>query len=311
MFSIALTNVVMTLVYIFPGFVLGKMKKTLPEHLPGLSGLLLYVCSPCMHVTAYISIECTRENLIGMGLFFMGSLFFQAAFMGLIFLIFKRRFEDSRFRVMTIGSVLGNVGYFGLPIVRSLFPANPEVAVYSCMNILSMNIIVFTIGVYCLTRKKKYLSLKSAILNPTGFGFAVGFPLFLLGASGWLPPLLQSAVKLVGDMSTPLCMMILGVRLTVVSWKKLFTRPVVWLTCLGKLLVFPLFVFVLTFFFPYLGIDPSFRGSLVILAGAPCAAVILTLAELHKSETELAANSILLSTIFCFATIPLVALLPF
>ena len=311
MFSIALTNVIMTLAYILPGFIVGKMKKTLPEHLPGLSGILLYVCSPCMHITAYISIECTKDNLIRMGLFFVSSLILQGAFMGLIYLIFRKKFEINSYRVMTIGAVLGNVGYFGLPIVKALFPDNPEAAVYSCMNILSMNLIVFTIGVYCLTRKKEYLSLKAAAFNPTTFGFVVGFPLFLLGASGWLPEVVLKAVRLIGDMSTPLCMMILGVRLTAVSLKKLFARPVVWMTCLGKLLLFPLFVFGMTFFLPWLPIDPSFRGSLVILAGAPCAAVILTLAELHKSETELAANSIFLSTILCFTTIPLLAMLPF
>ena len=48
MFQIALSNVLMTLLYIVPGYVLCKLKKVKAEHLPTLSSLLVYVCGPLM-----------------------------------------------------------------------------------------------------------------------------------------------------------------------------------------------------------------------------------------------------------------------
>ena len=76
-------------------------------------------------------------------------------------------------RILTVGAVLGNVGFFGLPLVTGLFPDQPIVACYSTMYITSMNFLVFTLGVFFITQKKQYVSLKAAILNPTTLAVAV------------------------------------------------------------------------------------------------------------------------------------------
>ena len=59
----------------------------------------------------------------------------------------------------------------------------------------------------------------------------------------------------------------------------------------------------------FLPVDPVLKYSILILSGTPCASVILTLAEIHKSERESSANCILLSTLLCLITLPLLALL--
>jgi predicted permease len=52
-----------------------------------------------------------------------------------------------------------------------------------------------------------------------------------------------------------------------------------------------------------------FKTSVLILSGMPCAAVLLSLAEMHKSESELSANCLLVSTVLSFLTVPLLTLL--
>ena len=106
--------------------------------------------------------------------------------------------------------------------------------------------------------------------------------------------------------TTPLCMIILGIRLATVSFKKLFTRPIIYAVCACKLIIFPLFCYLAVYFIP---LQESFKASILILSAVPCAAVILSMAEIHQSETELAANCVLLSTLLCFITIPLLVLL--
>ena len=107
-------------------------------------------------------------------------------------------------------------------------------------------------------------------------------------------------------MSTPLCMMILGIRLGTVSLKKLFLRPSVYLASVGKLVIYPLFCYALVAFLP---LPFSFKASVMILSATPCASIILNLAEIHRSETELSANCVLVSTLVCFLTIPLLVLI--
>jgi predicted permease len=128
----------------------------------------------------------------------------------------------------------------------------------------------------------------------------------MLGAGKYIPEAITGGIGLMSSMSTPLCMMILGVRLATVSLKRLFVRPFVYLACLGKLVVFPLFCFAAVYFLP---LNTAFKMSVVILSGTPCASVIFNLSEMHKAEPELGANCVLLSTLLCFTTLPLLTLL--
>ena len=157
-----------------------------------------------------------------------------------------------------------------------------------------------------LTGDKKYISLRAAFLNPTVLSVAAGLVLYILKAKTWLPALLQDGFRTIGAMSTPLCMLILGIRLATMDFRKLFTTPLVWLIAAGKLLVFPLFCYLLVLAFPF---DPVFRGSILILAATPCASILLNLAEIHHNGQELAANCALLTTLLSVATIPLLSLL--
>ncbi len=305
-FSVTFTNVLITLLYILPGFVMCKANKASAQHLPTMSAILVYVCSPCLVISNFIRLEYSAQQTINMGLFFLITLALQALFMMSLFFLLRKKYDDSRYRIVTIGSVLGNVGFFGLPLMKALMPGNPEVLCYSSIFVISMNILVFTMGVYCLTKNTKYLSLKPAILNPSMAGLVIGLPIYLLGLGKYIPQTLVNSLELLGTMTTPVCMVILGVRLASVSFKKLFCRPFVYLACLGKLVVFPLFCYGLVSLLP---VDEAIKTSVFILAATPCASIILNMAEMHRSETELSANCVLLSTLLCIVTIPLLMLL--
>ena len=306
MFEIALKNVLLTLLYVAPGYLLCKAKKGSADHLPTLSAVLVYILSPCLPVSAFLDLDFSWPAFGSLALFFLVTLILQSAFMAILFFLFHRKYEDARYRILNIGAVLGNVGFFGIPIMRSLMPENPEVAGYAAMYIVSMNILVFTMGVFCLTKDKKYMSLRSALLNPTMAGFAVALPLYFTGGRHYLPVMLTDAIHLLGRMTTPLCMIILGMRLSTVPLKSLFSRPFVYGVSLAKLLIFPLFCYACVYFLP---LPLSFRASVLILSAAPCASIILSLAEMHRSEAKMSASCVLLSTLLCFLTIPPLALL--
>ena len=305
-FQVALTQVLLTLFYITPGYLVSKMKKASAQHLPTLSAVLIYVCGPCMHISAFISMDFSWETLRGMALFFLVTIVLQSAFMAILYFLFRSRQEDARFRLLNIASTLGNVGFFGLPVIRALLPEHPEAACYSAIYCVSMNILVFTMGVFCLTKDKKYMSLKSALVNPTMIGFYIAMPLFFSSARRFIPQAALGALQLLGNMSTPLCMIILGIRLAQSPVKRLISRPFVYVISLAKLLAFPLFCYGAVALLP---LDGAFKASVLILSATPCASIILNLAEMHRSETELSANCVLVSTLLCFLIIPVLTLL--
>lgn len=305
-FDVALSNVLVTLFYILPGFIICKIKKASADHLSTLSAVLIYICGPCMTISAFLALDFSLRDLANMGIFFVISFLLQAAFMGLVFLLFRRKSHESKYRILALGSVLGNVGFFGLPIVKALIPDHPEVMCYAAVYVITMNILVFTVGVFCLTGKKETMTLRAAIFNPSMLGFVVGLALYLLSAKHYMPTLLVNSLGLLGNMTTPLCMIILGIRLATVRFGRLFTRPTVYATCLGKLLLYPLFCYATVVLLP---LDPAFKAAVLILSATPCASVIFNMAEMHRSETELSANCVLVSTLLCFITIPILTLI--
>ena len=72
-FSVTFSNVLLTLLYLLPGFLLQKYRKTRAEHLSSFSVVLLYVCGPGMFLNALISLDYAPEMLARIGLFLVFS----------------------------------------------------------------------------------------------------------------------------------------------------------------------------------------------------------------------------------------------
>ena len=305
-FSVTLGNVLLALAYLLAGFVLCRVKLFKPDHISSVSAILLYFCGPCMFIGALMKQDVTADLNRNMLLFFLFTLAAQVLFMLLVWLLQGKRRKTFSGRMMSIASVVGNAGFFGLPIIQSVFPDVPEAAAYSCIFCLSMNILAWTMGIFVLTIDRKYISLKAAFLNPTVVSVAFALVLYFLRAKNWMPELVLSGVQSAGAISTPLCMILLGVRLSTMKASSLFTQPVPWFVVLCKLVVFPLFSYALVLFLP---LPAIFKAAVLILSATPCASVILNLSEIHKSGQELAADCTLLSTILSVVTSPLLSLL--
>lgn len=305
-YVIALTNVLMTLFYIVPGFLLCRFGKAKSEHLTTISGILVYGLNPFLIISSFISLEYNREDFRSMALFFVASLLVQVAFIAILVLFLHKKYDNIENRILTVGSVMGNVGFFGIPLIRALIPQAPVVSCYATMYIISMNILIFTFGIYCLTKNKKYISVRSAILNPTVIGFLISLPIYFFSLGKYFPAALINGINVLGSMTTPVCMMILGIRLATMPFKSLFARPRVFVTIFMKLCVFPIFCWLITMVLPF---DYAFKGTLVILSATPCASVLLSLSEIHRSDPEFSANTIFLTTILSFITLPLIAMI--
>jgi len=303
-YSPLLTNVALVLVYLLCGFIAVKAKKAETSHARSLSGILIYVLGPGMVLNAFQKTEFSKEALINMGLFFLMALIAQFLFFLLLFLLFRKKMEDARLRILSVGGVVSNAGFFGLPIISGLFPAEPIVSCYSIIYCAAMNVVVFTVGIFMLTRDKRYMSLKSAVINPTVLSMAVALPMFILDFH--FPAAFCDVFSLFSKMTTPLCMMVLGMRLASMDLKKVFLEKFAYVTALVKLIIFPLFSYLLVVTLPF---GRTFQVSMLVLSACPTAAVLLSMAELHKTQQELSANVVLLTTLFSVLTIPLIMLI--
>ena len=132
-FNVTFSNVLLMLLYMLPGFLLCKFRKVRPDHLSSVSVILLYICGPGMFLNALTALDYSPELLKRMGLFLVFSLAGETILMLLVLLLLGKRREELSMRMLSIAVVMGNVGFFGMQVVRVLFPSAQEAAVYSCV----------------------------------------------------------------------------------------------------------------------------------------------------------------------------------
>ena len=134
---------------------------------------------------------------------------------------------------------MGNVGFMGIPVVKALFPNNPEMLIYVAIINVSFNVISWTLGVYTITGDKSNVSVRRAFLNPPTVALVAALPLFFFKA--YIPAAvftpIQSCANYLAGMTLPLSMIILGIRLAEIPFGSLFTSPVAYVSAALKLVV--------------------------------------------------------------------------
>jgi predicted permease len=303
-FSLTAITVLMMLVYAIPGYLLIKSKMIKPNNISGFATVLLYVCQPCLSLYSFQKVIYSKELAINMLMFFGLSALLQLFMLGMAYLLLHKKYDNPKYRIISVASTFGNVGFLGVPLLETLLPANPEAVTYSAVFIVSMNLISWTLGSYLITGDKKFVSVKKLLINPPILTLIVALPLFF--TSTIIPTTIMSPITLLGKMTTPLSMIILGMRFATVKPKEIFLDTSMYVSTTIKLFIFPLLGYLLTHFLP---IDYSMKATMFILCCCPTASVVLNLAEIYGKGQTNAANAVLASTIFSTLSIPLLLMI--
>lgn len=304
-FATTLSSVALLILYAVPGFLLVKSKLVDKGAIPAFAKVLLYVCQPCLTFYSFDKADFSVELLMGLGIFFLISFVSQFGLLMLFYYIFRRKSrENVKYRIMNMALVLGNCGFFGIPVVERLFPQRADAAAYCLVFTLAMNLLCWTMVLYIVTQDKKYIKAKQLILNPATLAFIVGIVLFVFSLK--LPGILFEAVSLGAKISTPLCMTILGMRLATAKFRTVFLSPLQYLVVIAKQTVIPLVIFGLVSLLP---VDTFIKQLSFILFCCPVASNVLNFAEIGGKGQEEASGCVLLGTTLSIATMPLMMLL--
>ncbi len=305
MFIVALITVGMMLLYAVPGFLLVKTKLCVDDHISAFSKLLLYVCQPALVIYSMRQMPFSTSLMWKMLLVF-GVVLVTGVGMMLLFLLFFRKKikEDATYRIYTIATCMGNYGFMGVPILQALLPNNPEAIAYSAVASVALNLMAWSAGSAIISQDIRYMHPRKMFLNPTILSFFISIPLFVTNFA--FPSQIEEVIAMFAKMSTPLCMLIMGMRLALTPAKEVFGDVKQYLVIAIKQVVYPLLVFVLLLPFP---IDPVVKTAIFIIMSCPVASVVLNFAELLKAGQKTAASLVLLGTSLSAITIPLLCLL--
>ncbi len=306
--SVTFVAVLALLLIILPGYAVGKTKLVSERATVDLTKILLFVCSPCMFFMTFQKLEHNMDILWDLLLFAFFVLLINAVMLGgAFFLLFKKQTEPL-YRIITIATSLANCAFFGIPIIEALFPKTAEsLIIYTSIWGVTMNILGWTVVSAIIAHDRKYMSAKKILLNPATLGGLTGLLFFLLNIN--LPtlfPSLWSMIEILGRTSSPLSMLIVGLRLSAVSFRDLWNDWRIYLTLAVKQLLMPLVAFAIVFFLP---LSSEFKQVFVLLSACPVAAIVQSFSEmLGKGEKE-AAKLVLLGTLLSIVTLPTASLL--
>ena len=307
------------LAFIVPGFILRKTNLVRPESMPSLSNILLYLCAPMMIVKAFAvnPIEPSGGvllNFLYVFLFSVGALLLTMLVCSLLFRVLK---EEKRKRdVLTFIATFSNCGFVGLPFIDMFTDGNSEAMMYLTVFNVAFNIFMWTAGVYLITQDKTQISLKKAFLNPSSVASAIGLLLFCVPQINFLHmdavKELQQIVVFTGNMTAPLSMMIVGIRLAELSPRQLFCDKKVYFAAFARLVLSFGLSYLLILPFKLTGLfsqSPYVLLAPVIAMAMPPAASIVALAEKYDGDKDLAASAYTTGTLLSVFTLPFVLLL--
>lgn len=304
-FLIALVAVAVLLLQAVPGFAFAKLRIVGEDATKTLSKILMYFCQPCLAVYTFTSCEFSADTLADIGLFALAAVVINAVMLGAGALVLRRKFRDTGYRIITLAIAFSNSAFFGIPIIEAIMgEAAQSLIIYTTVYTTVMNIIGWAIGIAIITGDAKNISPRKMFINPAVLGVAVAAPLFILSINGTTVPALApffDAITVIGKMTTPLSMLIMGMRLAHTPPRTVFASPRVYAAVAVKGLVMPALAFALVYFLP---VPAEVKQTFYIITACPTASVVLNFSELVGAGEREAASSVLLSTIFSILTLP-------
>lgn len=302
-FATVAINVLLLVAMCVPAYILRKLKVINSSAIAPLVSILIFVTQPFVLGRSFL--ESNFDASLGINILISLGL---SAFVTLLFYFVGRVVfikQTQRDRIMQFASMFGNCGYMGLPLLAALFPSNQTVILYASMYVIVFNILSWTIGLYVLTGDKKYMSIKKGLVNPATIAVAICCPFFFFSVN--LPTQILGFVATIGNMTTPISMFIVGIRLAEIKLGTLFTDIKVYLASSLKLLLMPLAMFLML---SLLSVnDPNLFNTFIIVAAMPCAAITVVFSEKFTDDSVSAVKVMLFSTVLSIATIPLMSFL--
>jgi predicted permease len=296
-----------------PGYVFGKAGLLKGQDSKPLSALLIYVAQPFMIIMSYQGKIYHPDILGSLGITILLAAVAHLAMLLVAHFAFSfTKAEKAQKGILIFCSAFANCGYMGIPVIKLLFAQSPNLAemlIYLSMYITVFNLLNWTIGIYIISGNKKFISIKNAFINPATISIFIGLVLFFAKINiNAASPEIANAFNLLGDMTIPLSMIILGMKLAEIPFKEIFSSKYIYITVFIKLIIMPLFAFGITYLLRGV-ISELVIYIVVIIAAMPVATNSVANADRFGGDSLSAAKAMLCSTLLCVITLPLVTLL--
>lgn len=196
-----------------------------------------------------------------------------------------------------------NSGYLPLAMAAAIFSGQDanNIFIYIFLFLLGFDLAAWSLGIYMLTYEKQAKFKLRSIFSPPVIANLASLALVALGLNKFIPVEVSNPLKMMGNCTLPLAMLVVGGNIALVHLKNI-DKKTVFFMLLGKLIILPaLGIWIVL----KLGL-PQLFGFLVIMQLAmPSATSLSVIIRSYNREDALISQGVFFSHIISLITIPL------
>ena len=195
--------------------------------------------------------------------------------------------------------VFTNIGFMGVPLIAGLYGSGA--LIYMTVFLIPFNLLFFSYAIKIIRGGRGLSSFAPMdLLNAGMISCFLAITLYLSDMK--LPYVITTSVQMVGSMTAPLAMMLMGASLRDIRMKELFTDTRLIIFSLVKMILIPLCIVLI--------LEQFFHNSLLMAVcmaalAAPSGNVIPLLASIYNKESyPLSVKGVTLTTVISVVTMP-------
>ncbi len=295
-FNTAVSQILILFIIMFIG-VTAKRAKILDNKMQdSISALLMKIALPAL-VLSSINFEQTPEVIPNMISIFTITVISYVVIIFLSIGITKvLHYEKKTANVFISLVVFANVGFMGYPVAKAFFA---EIGVfYTAVANLVFTVFLWTYGVLLFNSQDK-IDLKK-LLNLGSISSLIALAMFIFKLR--FPYPLHSAFDLLGKMTAPLSMLLIGALIAEIDIAKLVSDKKVYVVSLFRLILIP---FATAYILKFMGFNEMVISICTIMACMPSGATNAIFATQFDSEPLFASIGVFITTLLSIITLPL------
>lgn len=283
------------------GFVADKTKIFVQADAKRLVDLLFNLILPFAVINSFLSMERTKEHIIGLLVAIALSFLTHAIAIFISTISFRKRPRMER-GIYHYAITFSNAAFLALPLAQSV--VGDEGVFYSSCYVAAFNVLAFTYGINQISGGKAKINVKNLFLNPGTVSVMIGVPLFLLQVQ--LPDVIQTTMSRVGACNSPMAMIVFGTFFANCNFKNIFIKKEVYFVSFLRLIAIPIIMLCI---FKLVGVEGNMLKALVISASAPVATNTAMYAAKYDNDTALSSELVGQTSIFSVITMPVIVAL--
>ncbi len=195
-----------------------------------------------------------------------------------------------------------NSGYLPLVLIASLLPHEQAdvMFIYLFLFLVGFNLVIWSLGVHMLSSMHIRKLELGSLFSPPVIAALLSLLLVFLGLNRIIPDFIMKPLKITGECTLPLAMLVVGGNLAQVSLRDIDGKAIT-LMLLGKLIVLPALGLWLVLRMQL----PNLVGLLILIQlAAPSATNLSVITAHYKREDLLISQGVFFSHILSLITIP-------